>query len=45
MALAEAGACARGATLYVTPEPCAHFGRTPPHERRAATPIARVWPP
>ena len=30
MALAAAGARARGATLYVTMEPCAHHGRTPP---------------
>jgi diaminohydroxyphosphoribosylaminopyrimidine deaminase / 5-amino-6-(5-phosphoribosylamino)uracil reductase len=42
-ALRRAGEAARGATLYVTLEPCAHFGKTPPcAEAIIATGIARV---
>src|ERR1700687_6072734 len=29
-ALKRAGEAARGATLYVTLEPCSHFGKSPP---------------
>jgi diaminohydroxyphosphoribosylaminopyrimidine deaminase / 5-amino-6-(5-phosphoribosylamino)uracil reductase len=43
MALAAAGELARGATLYVTLEPCAHQGKTPPcTEAIMASGIARV---
>lgn len=42
-ALAEAGAAAHGATLYVTLEPCSHHGKTPPcAEAIIAAGIARV---
>ncbi|MBB2691507.1 UNVERIFIED_ORG: diaminohydroxyphosphoribosylaminopyrimidine deaminase/5-amino-6-(5-phosphoribosylamino)uracil reductase [Rhizobium esperanzae] len=42
-ALAEAGARARGATAYVTLEPCSHHGKTPPcAEALIAYGVARV---
>jgi diaminohydroxyphosphoribosylaminopyrimidine deaminase / 5-amino-6-(5-phosphoribosylamino)uracil reductase len=42
-ALREAGERARGTTVYVTLEPCAHFGKTPPcADALIAAGVARV---
>lgn len=46
IALAQAGEMARGATLYINLEPCAHQGRTPPCvDAIVAAGIARVVAP